>query len=85
MKIYDFNGKKNICGSQIRLARVKRKLTQSDLAVKMQLEGVILEQNGISQIELKKRIITDYELLTFAKVLKTDIGRLLSDGEDTAD
>ncbi len=85
MKIYDFNGKKNICGSQIRLARVKRRLSQSDLAAKMQVEGVILERDSISRIEIGTRFVTDYELLTFAKVLKTDIGRLLSDGEDTAD
>ncbi|MFR8974781.1 MAG: helix-turn-helix domain-containing protein [Eubacteriales bacterium] len=82
MKIYDFNGKKNICGNQIRLARVRRRMSQSDLAAKMQVEGVILERDSISRIEIGTRFVTDYELLTFAKVLNTDIDWLLTDGED---
>ena len=82
MKIYDFNGKKNICGNQIRLARVKKRLSQSDLAAKMQVEGVILERDSISRIESGTRFVTDYELLTLAKVLNTDIGRLLSCDDD---
>lgn len=82
MKIYDFNGKKNICGNQIRLARVRRRTSQSDLAAKMQVEGVILERDSISRIEIGTRFVTDYELLTFAKVLNTDLGRLLADGDD---
>lgn len=82
MRIYDFNGKKNICGNQIRLARVRRRMSQSDLAAKMQVEGVILERDSISRIEIGTRFVTDYELLTFAKVLNTDLGRLLADGDD---
>ena len=82
MKIYDFNGKKNICGNQIRLARVRRRMSQSDLAAKMQVEGVILERDSISRIEIGTRFVTDYELLTFAKVLNTDIYWLLTDGDD---
>lgn len=82
MKIYDFNGKKNICGNQIRLARVRRRMSQSDLAAEMQVEGVILERDSISRIEIGTRFVTDYELLTFAKVLNTDIDWLLTDGDD---
>ena len=82
MKIYDFNGKKNICGNQIRLARVRRRMSQSDLAAKMQVERVILERDSISRIEIGTRFVTDYELLTFAKVLNTDIDWLLTDGDD---
>ena len=82
MKIYDYNGKKNICGNQIRLARVRRRMSQSDLAAKMQVEGVILERDSISRIEIGTRFVTDYELLTFAKVLNTDIDWLLTDGDD---
>lgn len=32
MKIYDYNGKKNICGDRLREARVVRRLRQEDLA-----------------------------------------------------
>ena len=32
MKIYDYNGKKNICGDRLREARVIQRLRQEDLA-----------------------------------------------------
>lgn len=43
MKIYDYNGKKNICGDRVREARVKQRITQSDLAARLQVNGVIIE------------------------------------------
>lgn len=35
MKIYDYNGQKNISGDRIREARQKQRLSQTDLAAKM--------------------------------------------------
>ena len=46
MKIYDYNGKKNICGERIREARLKQRLSQSDLAARVQVEGVIMERDS---------------------------------------
>ena len=68
MKIYDFHGRKNICGNRIYEARVKQRLTQQELAAKMQLEGVSLERDSISRIEIGARFVADYEVLTFEKV-----------------
>lgn len=45
MKIYDFNGKKNISGERIREARIKMHLSQKALAVRLKLEGVELERD----------------------------------------
>lgn len=42
MKIYDYNGKKNICGNRIHEARRKLKLTQSDLAAKLLMKIAIV-------------------------------------------
>ena len=81
MKIYDFDGKKNICGNRIREARFKRRLTQADLAAQMQINGVIIERDSISRIEIGTRLVTDYELKIFSKVLKVELNWLLS--EDT--
>ena len=53
MKIYDFNGKKNISGERIREARIKMHLSQKALAVRLKLEGVELERDCISRIEIK--------------------------------
>lgn len=79
MKIYEFNGKKNLSGERIKKARIDNKLSQSDLAAKVQLEGVILERDSISRIEIGTRFIADYELFIFAKVLNVDINWLLKE------
>lgn len=69
MKIYDFHGKKNISGDRIREARLKKRLTQADLAARIQIEGVIMERDSISRIEKGTRFIPDYEIPVFARVL----------------
>ena len=82
MKIYDYNGRKNICGNRIREARVRRKLSQADLAAKMQTEGIIIERESISRIEIGTRFVPDYELPFFAKVLNLTLEELLSDTQE---
>lgn len=77
MKIYDFNGKKNISGDRIREARLKKRLSQSDLAAQMQVEGIIIERDSVSRIEIGTRFIPDYELPFFAKVLGVSVDWLL--------
>ena len=79
MKIYDYNGKKNICGDRIREARFKRRLTQADLAAQMQINGVIIERDSISRIEIGTRFVTNYELKVFSKVLKVEAAWLLAE------
>lgn len=70
MKIYDYNGKKNICGNRVREARQKQRISQSDLAARLQIEGVILERDCISRIEIGTRFVTDYEIIVLAKCLR---------------
>lgn len=69
MKIYDFHGKKNVSGDRIREAQLKQRLTQEDLAAKLQLAGVIMERDSVSRIEIGTRFVTDYELMVLSKVL----------------
>ena len=69
MKIYDFNGKKTISGERIREARIKLHLSQKALAVRLKLEGVELERDSVSRIEIGTRFVTDYEIKIFANVL----------------
>ena len=69
LKIYDYNGRKNISGERIREARLKKRLTQQDLAARVQVEGVIIERDSISRVEIGTRFIPDYEIPVFARVL----------------
>lgn len=73
MRIYDFNGEKNISGDRIHQARTAIRLSQSDLAARMQVNGVTIEREAISKIETGDRFVTDYELMMFAKVLGVSI------------
>ncbi len=69
MKIYDYNGKKNISGDRIHQARTAKRLSQGDLATKMQVSGVVIEREAISKIETGDRFVADYELRAFSQVL----------------
>ena len=77
VKIYDYNGKKNICGARIHEARCKNRLTQSDLAAQLQIRGIIIERDSISRIEIGTRFVADYELMVFADILKVSVDWLL--------
>jgi len=69
MKIYDFNGKKNICGKRVKEARKKLKLSQIDLAARLQIAGVIIERDSLSRIEIGTRFVTDYAVVAISKCL----------------
>lgn len=78
MKIYDYNGKKNICGEKVREARKKKKLSQSEFAARLQIEGVNVERDSVSRIETGTRFVADYELKIIADILNVDIEWLVS-------
>ena len=69
MKIYDYNGKKNICGERIKEARRRLGLSQENVAARLQLEGVIIERDSVSRIEIGTRFVADYEILALCRVL----------------
>lgn len=77
MKIYDFDGKKNISGDRIHQIRTTKRLSQSALAARMQMEGVMIEREAISKIETGDRFVADYELDVFAQVLGVSVLWLL--------
>ena len=77
MKIYDFNGSKNICGKRVKEARKNLKLSQEDLAAKLQVEGVNIERDSVSRIEIGTRFVADYEVLILCKILNVTPAYLL--------
>lgn len=79
MKIYDYEGKKNVSGNRIRELRIKNRLSQTDLSAKLQIENVQLDCNSISRIESGKRFVSDYELRALARVLHTSITVLVEE------
>lgn len=65
------NGRLNISGirvAELRMAMQKR-VSQRELADRLQLLGVDLGKNAIQQIESGERFVTDIELKALAEVL----------------
>lgn len=81
VKIYDYHGKKNICGERLRQARVIKRLRQEDLAAQIQVNGINMERDSISRIEIGTRFVADFELKVFAKVLGVSVDWLLGNEE----
>jgi len=71
MRKFQFEGKNNVSGDRIRELRLRARLSQADLAAKMQTEGAIVEQDVISRIEGGCRLVTDYELLVLTRIFDT--------------
>lgn len=82
MKIYSYKGRKNLCGERIRTARVKKRITQEDLAARLQVEGITLERDCISRIEIGTRFVADYELKKLAQILGVSVDWLLEEPEE---
>ena len=73
------DGQCNICGKNVRKLREQKKMSQDQLAAKLQTEGLGVNQNSISRIETGKRVVADYELKALAHVLNTSVDDLLAD------
>ncbi len=76
---------KNVVGPHVRLARktAKPSITQSDLAARLEVLGIKLDQSAISKIEKGERPVLDYEVTTLAKALKVSVSWLLGETNDS--
>lgn len=87
MKIWNLDdgqsdtARRNISGERVRQMRTKKHITQKDFAARVQVLGVILEQDAVSRIERGQRMVQDYELRAMAEVLGVTADWLLQ--EDT--
>ena len=77
MKIYKPNGQCNISGLRVKEARELAKISQEQLAAKIQLAGLSITQKAISRIETGGRVVADYELEYLADALNVTIAYLL--------
>ena len=80
MKSYTYNGKKNVTGEKIYLARTAEKLSQDALSGRLAKHDVSICRDAISKIENGDRLVRDYELMAIAKICKTTVAHLI--GED---
>ena len=67
MKIHWDGQSKNIIGSNIKKLRLESKMTQKDLAEKLQLCGGNFSALTILRIEQGKRFVSDFEILALSE------------------
>lgn len=79
MKIYWYNGSKNIIGKKVREARLKAspQITQQDLSARLEVLGYNIDRVSISKIESGDRFVADYEVVGLAKALNVGVEWLL--------
>ena len=56
LKIYDYGGKKNLCGERIHQIRTTKRISQDDLAAKMQVRGVMILCEGAENPVVEQRV-----------------------------
>ena len=71
------NGANNLCGNNIAKYRKAMKLSQRQLADRLQLIGLDVDKNAIQRIEAGKRFVTDIELVALSKVLEQSLDCLI--------
>ena len=71
------DGLNNACGKNIARLRTELKISQRELADRMQLVGIDIDKNAIQRIECGKRFVTDIEIIAFAKIFNVSFEELL--------
>ena len=79
MKIYWYANRKNVIGPQIKRFRQAAKLTQTQLAEKLQLEGYEFDRLTVGRIESGKRFVPDYEVKALANILHVSLDQLFEE------
>ena len=71
------DGKNNICGENIAKLRKSKKISQRELADRLQVLGLDVDKNAIQRIEAGKRFVTDIDLKAISSFFDVSIDSLL--------
>ena len=72
------SGANNLCGPSVARFRKELRISQRELADRLQLAGLDIDKNAIQRIEAGKRFVTDIELLALSLVLRKTLDELLT-------
>ena len=75
-------GRNNLCGKAVAKHRQQLKISQRELADRMQLIGIDIDKNAIQRIECGKRFVTDIEIRALSQVLNISYAELLNETEE---
>ncbi len=72
------DGKNNICGVNIAKRRKELKISQRELADRLQIAGLDVDKNAIQRMESGQRFITDIEISYISSVLGISLAELFA-------
>jgi transcriptional regulator with XRE-family HTH domain len=74
---------RNVVGRRVRQARklATPRVSQMDLAARLQLMGLKIDQPAVSKIEQGRRPVLDLEVVALAKALKVSASWLLAEAD----
>ena len=72
------DGRNNIAGVKVAALRKSLKISQREVADRLQLIGLDIDKNAVQRIESGQRFVTDIELISLAKVFSVSIEELLN-------
>ena len=72
------DGRNNIAGVKVAALRKALKISQREVADRLQLIGLDIDKNAVQRIESGQRFVTDIELISLAKVFSVTIDDLLN-------
>lgn len=67
---------KNVIGDEVRRLRVDLKISQADLALRLQIAGWDVDRGHVSKIECGLIHVSDYHQIFLAEVLEVPVERL---------
>lgn len=79
MKIYQYGDSKNIIGKQLKKIRIKRKMSQKELATQLQLLGLQWSDLTVLRTEQGKRFVADYEVAVISNYFGITADTLLKE------
>lgn len=79
MKKIEFYNNKNIISERLKQARKEKRMSQTELAARLQVLNINIDQQMISKIEKNERQVTDYEVACICHCLQLSPQWLLED------
>ena len=70
------DGKNNICGKNIAKFRKELRISQRELADRLQVIGLDVDKNAIQRMESEQRFITDIEIYYLCQALGKTLDEL---------
>ncbi len=72
------DGRNNICGENVARLRKDMRISQRELADRLQLVGLDVDKNAVQRIEAGKRFVTDIDIAALIEVLSCTLDDLFT-------